>query len=1323
MKKLRPILAALLLAALCLALPLCARAESPRKLTVMVYMCGSNLESGYGSASADLEEMLASGFDSDQVSLLVMTGGTEGWVLGFDPANLTINEIGKRGVRAVWREEAASMGVPETLTTLLNFGVERFPAEDYALILWNHGGGPMEGVCWDELFSMDNLSLSELTQALEASTLPGKLSWIGFDACLMSSAEVASTLAPYADYMIASQETEPAPGWNYTFLKGLESDADAAETGKRIVDAYFDGMAGIRDTVTLACTDLSKLEGVKEAMDAFFEPVAEGLDADSFARVSGLRQAAVGFGKAVRAAGEDGYDLVDLGDLVREYGEDPVLSDAAQAFSEALDEAVVYCRSSAEGASGLTVYHPYANKAKYAERWGADYQGIDFSEGYRNYLNRFGALLTGEVMADWSGLEAAGDQLTEDEENLFTLQLTPAQVSTFASAQLLVLGAPETNSEQFSAYLVNYDDHPLVSLYAQPAQLDENGLLTAAYSGRTLYVTGADGEPQIGPISFNMADDGSFYTTLAWYEDASGRENAMPQATVRFDFLLDEDGQPVVTGTRVQDEATGSFTNRIPIDESRYTRLEFQHIMRLQPEADGTLPAFRDWPLYKALYTQYITLPQDWQLRFFDEQLTNQQLYGTFQVTDIQQNTFSSPLTPLKNPNVTPISVAIEPSEIGGCRLSAEAMLSDAPIGSGLVLNLTAENPTGDRIDFDIDKLVLNGTRLTNEAWNVSWLDPGEKTTRTLRIGKVDLFGLSRIDEISCDIQWGRSDVWDKVFGEPEGTATLRLRPEDCDVSGVAWNTGVMAEAEDGDATLRLVDLGYKRYLDYDFDGWLWITNDGNEPYSHRDNYVLFNGLRGDDSLFLNLPPLPPHMDRLVRFGYANRNTLGSYDVEVAGGATHRILGVERLLQRAGMDAVSEVSLLLDVSLSTGEMCRADLVLDAPWPLPEAALQPAEGDEASGILLLDGPVSVTLENTLVGLDGVGLGLTLRNDTDESVVLVLLDPTVNGAKAAFGSYASRSFFLAPRSSFAQCLPISYSEASEITALERFGMTFRQGSVDTRPMEVVAPEPIPVNRERGTRLSGDAFASEPAVFEEAELYLVDEIALPEPGTVHPVEILLDLPPERVEHLFSISVAFVGPREILDGNPAVNAAAAVAVNANPDGTASVRYSGLALTAGGVPITVTEYESGENAWTLECGREVRFLEGDALPEDPYEAGGRWLYMYVDTSNKDGAVRADIRSRYVEGGTEDTPNLPIGTFDLATAEQRLYYYPRIIDDIRTLSPDVSRLLPLPADEPLQFALVPVETLGDDLVVCGTLYFDDAPGIDFEMDYPGQGAQ
>ncbi|MDO4867627.1 MAG: clostripain-related cysteine peptidase [Clostridia bacterium] len=777
MKKLRLVFAALLLAALCLALPLCARAESPRKLTVMVYMCGSNLESGYGSASADLEEMLASGFDSEQVSLLVMTGGTEGWVLGFDPATLTINEIGRRGVRAVWREETASMGVPETLSTLLNFGVERFPAEDYALILWNHGGGPMEGVCWDELFSMDNLSLSELTQALDASNLPEKLSWIGFDACLMSSAEVASTLAPYADYMIASQETEPAPGWNYAFLNGLESDADARETGKRIVDAYFDGMAGIRDTVTLACTDLSKISGVTEAMDAFFEPVAEDLDADSFARVSGLRQAAVGFGKSVRAAGEDGYDLVDLGDLVREYGEDPTLSGAARAFAEALDEAVVYCRSSAEGASGLTVYHPYANKAKYAARWGKDYQALAFSDGYRNYLNRFGALLTGEVMADWSGLDTADAGLDEHNDQLFSLQLTPEQVATFSSAQLLVLGTSFDEYNQ-SAY---------TPLYISEATLDESGLLTAAYTGRALYLTDGEGEPITGPLSFLGGSEPGRYTTLAVYWDnpVFFYATRTDYAAYTFDEPDSADGRVELYSPRIWDDASESYTNRISLDESKYQLLGFWHDLRILPKGGGILPGFNQWQEYNAMQFNAISLPQEWGLRFMDDQLTGTQLFATFQVTDIQQNTFCSPLIPVGNPNLSPLVLSPGAVENEAFRLETSAELNTAALNPSLNLNFKFTNLTDANVRISSSPTVLNGKRLTDvsvTAHTNETIEPGQSVSGKALFTASALEDLEAVTSIGFTIALRDADSYD-----PIGEYPVRFDLSGCDAEALAF--------------------------------------------------------------------------------------------------------------------------------------------------------------------------------------------------------------------------------------------------------------------------------------------------------------------------------------------------------------------------------------------------------------------------------------------------------------------------------------------------------------------------------------------------------
>ena len=47
--------------------------------TVMVYIVGSNLESRYGAASNDLDEMVASNLDYSKNNLIVYTGGSKRW--------------------------------------------------------------------------------------------------------------------------------------------------------------------------------------------------------------------------------------------------------------------------------------------------------------------------------------------------------------------------------------------------------------------------------------------------------------------------------------------------------------------------------------------------------------------------------------------------------------------------------------------------------------------------------------------------------------------------------------------------------------------------------------------------------------------------------------------------------------------------------------------------------------------------------------------------------------------------------------------------------------------------------------------------------------------------------------------------------------------------------------------------------------------------------------------------------------------------------------------------------------------------------------------
>ncbi len=272
MSRVRSVLLSVLAFMFILAIGCTASSETPRReLTVMVYMCGSNLESALGSASSDLEEMVSAHVNPAKTGLLVMAGGSDTDAGDFSSGNTRILEIAGSRKRCIDETASLNMGSPETLTRFIRYCVENRPAEKYALILWDHGGGPLEGVCWDEINGMDHLSLSELTKALSAAKLDNKLSWIGFDACLMGSMEVAVHLAPYADYMIASQETEPSYGWNYSFLTGLENDPDASESGRRIVDAYFEGHEQSRENLTLACIDLKRRQKLLPLWEIIFQ--------------------------------------------------------------------------------------------------------------------------------------------------------------------------------------------------------------------------------------------------------------------------------------------------------------------------------------------------------------------------------------------------------------------------------------------------------------------------------------------------------------------------------------------------------------------------------------------------------------------------------------------------------------------------------------------------------------------------------------------------------------------------------------------------------------------------------------------------------------------------------------------------------------------------------------------------------------------------------------------------------------------------------------------------------------------------------------------
>ncbi len=370
--------------------------EDTSTFTLMVYMIGSDLESLGGSATDDLREML-SAQHSDRLSIAVQTGGASAWT-----SDLTGRDNACR--RFLLEDElelkeelgVVNMSEPEALSDFIRFASEKYPADRYGLILWDHGAGTLMGYGMDENYEDIMLEIGDLRKGVADSGI--HFYFIGFDACLMSTVEVAAALEEHADYLIASEETEPSGGWSYTpFLSQLSArpGIDMREIAPRIVDDFVNDPTSTKyDNNTLAVLDLSKLPAVQSAVSGYLESIREHLT-ESYDILSLSRSRTRSYGGGL-------YEQVDLLDLMEQlpvYLSDPVLrgsaspdltgiESAADAVRKALREMTVYTRSMDARSSGLAVYFPYLLPDRY-EGVAESMRGIGYDDGYFRFFEGF----------------------------------------------------------------------------------------------------------------------------------------------------------------------------------------------------------------------------------------------------------------------------------------------------------------------------------------------------------------------------------------------------------------------------------------------------------------------------------------------------------------------------------------------------------------------------------------------------------------------------------------------------------------------------------------------------------------------------------------------------------------------------------------------------------------------------------------------------------------------------------------------------------------------------------------------------------------------
>ena len=179
----------------------------------MVYMIGSNLESDYGAATEDLEEMLDAEYEN--VNIVIQTGGTKYWYMdGISNKKVQRFHIEDGELAELDNLGKMSMSTPDALTDFVTFAAEEYPAEEYVLVLWDHGGGIPVGFGYDEVFPDDYLVDVEIGQALDDAGV--HFGAIVFDACNMCTLEVALSIMDNADYMVAAESYVNGIGIYYT---------------------------------------------------------------------------------------------------------------------------------------------------------------------------------------------------------------------------------------------------------------------------------------------------------------------------------------------------------------------------------------------------------------------------------------------------------------------------------------------------------------------------------------------------------------------------------------------------------------------------------------------------------------------------------------------------------------------------------------------------------------------------------------------------------------------------------------------------------------------------------------------------------------------------------------------------------------------------------------------------------------------------------------------------------------------------------------------------------------------------------------------------
>ena len=396
----------LVLSAALVITPAPSYAASRAEWTLAFYVSSDN---GLDSwAQKDVEELMSVG-SSKNVNILLF------WDKESDAGNLY--KVAKNSLLELTDFEyhgiEPNMGNPETLRSFVTYASKRFPANKFALVLWDHGDD-FRGLIYDEHIpgdGFDLLSNQEVVNALSGFRIDTMI----YAACVMSELDVIYEYAVKGldvDYLVASEGYDTMDSFPFDLVLSSLTSRPAMtplEFSVMAVDRYVDFYATIGKAYSQAVTmSVTQINTADELGDAVLQ-LSRNLQAD----IRGYAQIiANAKGKANLPWSQNGWErLIDLKVFVQSIhdqsldatmvkGIDPlvvssVVNDAEVVLTK-IPQSVLYMRyldpMGKHGVYGISTFFPGSRDSfeDNEKLYGVDYGSMAFARaGWLSFLYRY----------------------------------------------------------------------------------------------------------------------------------------------------------------------------------------------------------------------------------------------------------------------------------------------------------------------------------------------------------------------------------------------------------------------------------------------------------------------------------------------------------------------------------------------------------------------------------------------------------------------------------------------------------------------------------------------------------------------------------------------------------------------------------------------------------------------------------------------------------------------------------------------------------------------------------------------------------------------